>query len=154
MLLGRGPKSWSDVDNAVTVRFFSPRVAFPRARRKPEQGPAKTAIRSEATRLAQSLVADEPASPQTAAVASTAGGEERLYLNTPAGTRACGIGNVGITGQAPAAIADALLDRFRIYTVAIDMVPVKGVRVTPHLYTTTGELDAFVKAMRDLAARA
>lgn len=79
-------------------------------------------------------------------------GVPKVYLNTPAGPRACGIGNVGITGQAPAAIADALYDRFRIYTVAIDMVPVKGVRVTPHLYTTTGELDAFVKAIKELAS--
>jgi selenocysteine lyase/cysteine desulfurase len=35
--------------------------------------------------------------------------------------------------------------------VAIDTVPVKGVRVTPHLYTTTGELDALVKALGELA---
>ena len=35
--------------------------------------------------------------------------------------------------------------------MAIDTVPVKGVRVTPHLYTTTAELDAFVKAIGDLA---
>jgi selenocysteine lyase/cysteine desulfurase len=35
--------------------------------------------------------------------------------------------------------------------VAIDTVAVKGIRVTPHLYTTTAELDAFVKAMGGLA---
>jgi selenocysteine lyase/cysteine desulfurase len=67
------------------------------------------------------------------------------------GGRACGIANFGITGLAPSAIADALFDRFRIYTVAIDTVPVKGVRVTPHLYTTSGELDALVNAVRELA---
>jgi selenocysteine lyase/cysteine desulfurase len=75
----------------------------------------------------------------------------KVYLNTPSGPRACGIGNVGITGRKPGEIAAALLDRFRIYTVAIDTVPVKGVRVTPHLYTTTAELDTFVKAMGELA---
>jgi len=75
----------------------------------------------------------------------------KVYLNTPTGSRACGIANVGITGQRPGAIADALLEKFRIYTVAIDMVPVKGVRVTPHLYTTTVELDALVKAIGELA---
>jgi selenocysteine lyase/cysteine desulfurase len=31
------------------------------------------------------------------------------------------------------------------------MVPVKGVRVTPHLYTTTADLDALVKAIGELA---
>jgi selenocysteine lyase/cysteine desulfurase len=75
----------------------------------------------------------------------------KVYLNTPIGNRACAIANVGITGMKPGALADALFDRFRIYTVAIDTVPVKGVRVTPHLYTTTAELDAFVKAIGDLA---
>jgi len=75
----------------------------------------------------------------------------KVYLNTPTGSRACGIANVGITGQRPGAIADALLEKFRIYTVAIDMVPVKGVRVTPHLYTSTAELDTLVKAIGELA---
>jgi len=74
-----------------------------------------------------------------------------VYLNTPDGARACGIGNLGITGRPPAALADALFDRFGIYTVAIDTVPVKGVRVTPHLYTTTAELDALVRAIGELA---
>jgi selenocysteine lyase/cysteine desulfurase len=78
-------------------------------------------------------------------------GVPKVYLNTPAGNRACGIANVGITGMTPKALADALFDRFKIYTVAIDTVPVKGVRVTPHLYTTTGELDAFVRAMGELS---
>ncbi len=40
---------------------------------------------------------------------------------------------------------------FRIYTVAIDTVPVKGLRVTPHLYTTTAELDSLVGAVVELA---
>ncbi len=57
-------------------------------------------------------------------------------------------------GMTPGALADALFDRYRIYTVAIDMVPVKGTRVTPHLYTTTAELDALVKAIGELARAA
>ncbi|MEI6669154.1 MAG: aminotransferase class V-fold PLP-dependent enzyme [Acidobacteriota bacterium] len=78
-------------------------------------------------------------------------GIPKVYLNTPTGTRACGIANVGITGMKPGELATALFDRFKIYTVAIDTVPVKGTRVTPHLYTTTGELDAMVKAIGELA---
>jgi selenocysteine lyase/cysteine desulfurase len=81
-------------------------------------------------------------------------GIARVRLNTPDGSRACGIGNVAIAGLAPGALADALLDRFGIYTVAIDTVPVKGVRVTPHLYTTTAELDALVAALGTLAREA
>jgi selenocysteine lyase/cysteine desulfurase len=34
------------------------------------------------------------------------------------------------------------------------MVPVKGTRVTPHLYTTTADLDALVKAIGELARSA
>ncbi len=78
-------------------------------------------------------------------------GVPKVYLNTPAGQRACGIANVGITGRTPEDLATALFDRFRIYTVAIDTGPVKGVRVTPHLYTTTADLDALVAAVTALA---
>ncbi|MBK8250273.1 MAG: aminotransferase class V-fold PLP-dependent enzyme [Gemmatimonadetes bacterium] len=75
----------------------------------------------------------------------------KVYLNTPTGHRAAGIANVGITGMTPEALATVLFDRFQVYTVAINNVAVKGVRVTPHLYTTTAELDTFVTAIRELA---
>lgn len=75
----------------------------------------------------------------------------KVYLNTPTGARAAGIANVGITGMTPDALATALFDRFNVYTVAINNVAVKGVRVTPHLYTTTAELDTFVDAIKQLA---
>ena len=75
----------------------------------------------------------------------------KVYLNTPRGARACGIANVGITGMTPQALASALFDRFNVYTVAIDTGPVKGTRVTPHLYTTTGDLDVLLKGLRELA---
>ncbi len=74
-----------------------------------------------------------------------------VYLNTPTGNRACAIANVGIAGMTPAQLADVLFDRFRIYTVAIDTVPVKGTRVTPHLYTTIADVDALVKAIGAIA---
>jgi selenocysteine lyase/cysteine desulfurase len=75
----------------------------------------------------------------------------KVYLNTPRGERACGIANFGIAGRTPGDLATDLFDRFKIYTVAIDTVPVKGVRVTPHLYTSTGELDALVTAIGTMA---
>jgi selenocysteine lyase/cysteine desulfurase len=78
-------------------------------------------------------------------------GIPKVYLNTPAGNRACGIANVGITGMTPAALATALFDKHNIFTVAIDTVAVKGTRVTPHVFTTTAELDALVKALGELA---
>ncbi len=76
----------------------------------------------------------------------------RVYLNTPRGNRAAAIANVGISGMTPDALAAALMDKHNVYTVPINNVAVKGVRVTPHLYTTTAELDTFVRALRELAS--
>ncbi|MBO0930912.1 aminotransferase class V-fold PLP-dependent enzyme [Fibrella aquatilis] len=75
-----------------------------------------------------------------------------IHLNTPAeSARACAIANVGVAGMTPAALAKTLLDRFKIWTVAIDGVTVKGVRITPNLYTSTTELDVLVSALKTLA---
>jgi selenocysteine lyase/cysteine desulfurase len=78
---------------------------------------------------------------------------KNVIMNTPAAAeRACGIANVGIAGMEPGALAKALLDRYRVWTVAIDRPNVRGVRITPHLYTTTAELDTLVRALKELAA--
>lgn len=77
---------------------------------------------------------------------------KNIYLNTPEDTqRSCAIANVGITGIKPADLAKTLLNQYKIWTVAIDNSNVHGVRVTPHLYTTTEELDQFVKALKIIA---
>jgi hypothetical protein len=81
MLLGRGPKSWSDVDNAVTVRFFAPRLAFPRARRNAEQDKATTAGGSQDARLARSPGSEESASPRSATHTPSGDGDEKLFFN-------------------------------------------------------------------------
>ena len=80
-------------------------------------------------------------------------GLPRIVLNTPSDPRrSCAIANVGIAGLAPRDLAKALLEKHRIWTVAIETANVHGVRITPHLYTSTAELDAFVKALREIAA--
>ena len=76
-----------------------------------------------------------------------------ITLHTPSDpARCCAIANVGVAGRDPAALAGALFDRYRIWTVAIDGAGVRGVRVTPHLFTSTADLDALVRALRELAA--
>jgi selenocysteine lyase/cysteine desulfurase len=76
-----------------------------------------------------------------------------ITLNTPSDPRRTGaIANVAVAGLEPAALAAALFDHHRIWTVAIDAAGVRGVRVTPHLFTSTAELDALVQALRALAA--
>ena len=77
----------------------------------------------------------------------------RIVLNTPRDRRrSCAIANVGVEGIAPAELARTLFDRFRVWTVAIDGAGVRGVRVTPQLFTTTAELDTLVRALTTLAA--
>ena len=77
----------------------------------------------------------------------------RVRLFTPSDPARTGaIANVGIEGMTPGDLAAALMDRFQIFTVAIDTAGVTGVRVTPQLFTTTGELDALVRAITQLAA--
>jgi len=80
-------------------------------------------------------------------------GAKRIVLNTPeAPERSCAIANVGVHGMAPADLAKILFDKYRIFTVAIDGAGVHGVRVTPQVFTTTAELDQFVRALKDIAA--
>lgn len=80
-------------------------------------------------------------------------GLPRLRLNTPTDPRrSCAIANVGIDGIAPKDLARRLFDQYRVYTVAIDTANVQGVRVTPHLYTSIADLDAFVSALKTIAA--
>lgn len=75
-----------------------------------------------------------------------------ILLNTPADpARYCAIANVGVKGIAPTQLAKTLFDKYRIWTVGIERDNVQGVRITPHLFTTTAELDTLVKALRELA---
>ncbi len=75
-----------------------------------------------------------------------------VVLNTPtAPTRACGIANVGIERLKPADLAKTLLEKYKIWTVAIDYANVHGCRITPNLYTSLAELDQFVAALKALA---
>jgi selenocysteine lyase/cysteine desulfurase len=80
-------------------------------------------------------------------------GTPKIVLNTPADpARSCAIANVGIQGITPGDLAKVLLEKYKVWTVAIDGAGVHGVRVTPQVYTSTGELDTFVRALRELAA--
>ena len=82
-------------------------------------------------------------------------GTPKIRLNTPSDAkRCCAIANVGIEGMRPADLARTLLERHKVWTVAIDNAAagVHGVRVTPQLFTTTSELDVLVRALKELAA--
>lgn len=76
-----------------------------------------------------------------------------IQVNTPAEQhRHCAIGNVGVKDIPPSELAKTLMDKYGIWTVAINRPGVKGVRVTPNIYTTTKELDQFVEALKALGS--
>lgn len=79
--------------------------------------------------------------------------KKNLILNTPAAPERTGaIANVGVKNIPPWQLAKTLLSKYKIWTVAIDneKAGVQGVRITPHLYTTTDELDKLVQALAEL----
>jgi selenocysteine lyase/cysteine desulfurase len=77
----------------------------------------------------------------------------KIVMNTPGDPkRSCGIANVGVQGMKPGDLAKTLLDKYRVFTVAINGAGVHGVRVTPQVYTSSTELDAFVSALKEIAA--
>lgn len=76
-----------------------------------------------------------------------------IIVNTPQEShRACGIANVGIKGIKPSDLAERLMNEYKIFTVAIDYANVKGCRISPNVFTLTEELDAFVKALKEMAS--
>ncbi|MFM8450541.1 MAG: aminotransferase class V-fold PLP-dependent enzyme [Haliscomenobacter sp.] len=76
-----------------------------------------------------------------------------IVLNTPTDpARSCGIANVGVKDMKPGVMAETLLKKYRIWTVAIDGQGVHGCRIVPNVYTTTKELDVFVRALQDMGA--
>ena len=80
-------------------------------------------------------------------------GQPGIVLNTPTDpARSCGIANVGVRNMAPADLSRTLLERYRIWTVAIDGAGVHGARITPHVFITPAELDQLVRALKELAA--
>ncbi|MBT8258383.1 MAG: aminotransferase class V-fold PLP-dependent enzyme [Bacteroidia bacterium] len=76
----------------------------------------------------------------------------RIVVNTPSeSSRACAIANVGIEGIKPGEMAKQLLEKHKIFTVAIDNANVKGCRITPNVFTLTSELDVFIAALKEMA---
>ena len=58
---------------------------------------------------------------------------------------------IAIEGMKPVDVANTLHSKHRIHTVAIDWENVHCVRITPHVYTSTKDLDRLVIAIRQMA---
>ena len=68
-------------------------------------------------------------------------------------TQSCAIANVQIEGVNPSAVGSHLFDKHRIYTTPIVHEEFQGIRITPNVYTTLGELDRFCEAMESIATK-
>jgi selenocysteine lyase/cysteine desulfurase len=64
--------------------------------------------------------------------------------------RSCGIAAFRVRGKTAKDVAAWLFREHRIFTVAAAVGDVDMVRVTPHLYTSTNDLDRLVEALRKL----
>ncbi|WP_260702948.1 aminotransferase class V-fold PLP-dependent enzyme [Edaphobacter flagellatus] len=65
----------------------------------------------------------------------------------------CAICGVSIDGVAPRDLMNTLFDKYKIHTVSIDYEKIHCIRVTPHVYTTIADLDKFVSAIGEIAAK-
>ena len=79
---------------------------------------------------------------------------KNIILNTPLGEgQSFGIANVGVKSLQPSELADKLFDEHDIFTVPIDDDRgIRGIRVSPNLYSTTEDIDKFIEAMLTIAA--
>ncbi len=80
--------------------------------------------------------------------------KKNIILNTPLEEgQSYGIANVGVKNLPPSKLADKLFDDHNIFTVPIDDDRgIRGVRVSPNLYSTVEDIDKFIEAMLKIAA--
>ena len=76
----------------------------------------------------------------------------KIKLNTSLHPRyGCAIGNIGFEGRKPAELDNFLMDKYKVHTVGIEWENIRGVRVTPNVYTTLNNLDVLVDGVRAFA---
>ncbi len=63
----------------------------------------------------------------------------------------CAIGLVSVDGKEPSALDSFLWSKYKIHTVGIVWENIKGVRITPNLYTSTKNLDRLVEGITTFA---
>ena len=67
--------------------------------------------------------------------------------------QSCAIANVKVEGVDPSAIGSYLFSKHHIFTTPIVHEEFKGIRITPNVYTTLGELDRFCNLMEMIATK-
>ena len=74
----------------------------------------------------------------------------KLYTSLKPGY-ACAIGVVGIEGKLPVDLDNYLFNEYKIHTTNVNWENVRGVRITPNVYTTTKDLDKLITAIGEFA---
>ena len=64
----------------------------------------------------------------------------------------CALGTFSIDGMDVVDTANKLMNDYQIHTVGIKWENINAVRVTPHVYTTTKDLDRFIEAVLKIAS--
>src|SRR5216110_941903 len=67
--------------------------------------------------------------------------------------QSCAIANINIEGINPRAIGSYLFDQHHIFVTPIIHEEFQGIRITPNVYTTLGELDRFCELMEMIARK-
>ncbi len=65
----------------------------------------------------------------------------------------CGIATFAVEGVEASALSDHLWSKHRVFTIPIEHASVKGIRVSPNVYTTLDEIDLFAEAVESVLAR-
>ena len=63
----------------------------------------------------------------------------------------CAIGMINVEGKKPAELDYFLMEKYKVHTVSIEWENIKGIRVTPNVYTTTKNLDVLVEGISKFA---
>ena len=67
--------------------------------------------------------------------------------------QSCAIANIELDGIDPYATGNYLFNKHHIFTTPILHEEFKGIRITPNVYTTLGELDRFCEEMEQIARK-
>lgn len=78
----------------------------------------------------------------------------RVRFNTSLDPRqSCAIANVHVEGTDPVALGSHLMSAHKIFTTPIVHEEFRGLRITPNVYTTLGELDRFCEVIKRVASK-
>ncbi len=74
-----------------------------------------------------------------------------VEINTPLNAESsCSLVHLGYRGKTGAEIEQHLFGKYKVHCVAIDYEGLKGVRITPHVYTSLRDLDVLVEGIMSL----